>query len=162
MLTSSNILLRLMNSLKPKDNKLTLWKHQQNQEIFIYEHMRGGAHGAMLPSKAERGTRLRCICEEEKPPWRHAYTPTSRADNTPGTHLKHTQTSYFKTSMQLSPITDHPGSDYGYSHYLQRSEWSPLWCPLWRRGGERSGTPISEQFPTAISIKPLNTSSLSN
>lgn len=30
------------------------------------------------------------------------------------------------------------------------------------REGGKSGRPISEQFPTAISIKPLNTSSLPN
>lgn len=56
----------------------------------------------------------------------------------------------------LSHLGGHPGSHYGYSHYLQRAEKSPS------EGGGESGTPISEQFPTAISIKPLNTSSLSN
>lgn len=65
--------------------------------------------------------------------------------------------SYFKPGVRLVPITGAIQGVIMVILIIYKEQRNP---PVGRGG--KSGTPISEQFPTAISIKPLNTSSLSN
>lgn len=47
---------------------------------------------------------------------------SSRANRTQARTREHAHSPYFEPGVRLFPMAGHPGSDYGYSHYLQRAE----------------------------------------